>query len=83
LARLIVMPPFDAEFFAGRDRLAVEADSLFDLVAALDAQAPGFAAIAQPRATFAVDGVVAPDWATPITPDSEVILLPRVGGGWG
>jgi len=83
LARLIVMPPLDAEFFGGRSRLDLPADSLFALVEAIDALAPGFAAVAQPRATFAVDGVVVPDWATLLTPESEVILLPRVGGGWG
>lgn len=82
MARVIVMPPFDSEFFAGRDRLELAADSLFALVSALDGEAPGFAAIAQPRATFAVDGVVTPDWATPLSPASEVVLLPRVGGGW-
>ena len=56
------MPPFDREFFGGSDRLELEADSLFALVGKLDAIAPGFAAAAESRAAFAVDGVFAPVW---------------------
>ena len=78
--RIVVMPPFDREFFGG-DRLEMEATNLFDLVARLDARAPGFAAIAEARAAFAIDGVFTPDWSTPLAEALEVILLPRVGGG--
>lgn len=74
------MPPFDKEFFCA-DRLAIAADNLFDLVGKLDALAPGFAAIAQPRVHFAVDGVLETDWSRPLADAAEVIVLPRVGGG--
>lgn len=74
------MPPFDKEFF-GADRLDAEAANLFDLVDRLDALAPGFAGIAQPRVHFAVDGVLESDWARPLAGAVEVIVLPRVGGG--
>ncbi|MDE8651041.1 hypothetical protein [Novosphingobium album (ex Liu et al. 2023)] len=78
--RIVIMPPFDREFF-GTDRLDLAATNLFDLVGQLDALAPGFATIAQVRATFAIDGVVTHDWASPLANVTEVILLPRVGGG--
>ena len=78
--RIVVMPPFDKEFF-GTDRLDVVPANLFDLVDRLDALAPGFAAIAQPRVHFAVDGVLETDWGRPLSDAREVILLPRVGGG--
>ena len=81
MARVVVMPPLDDEFFGGRDRLEVEAANLFAAVRELDGLGPGFAEVAQVRATLAVDGVVVPDWSTPLDADSEVILLPRVGGG--
>lgn len=81
MARVVVMPPFENEFFGGRDRLEVDAANLFAAVRELDKLGPGFAEVAQVRATLAVDGVVVPDWSTPLTPESEVILLPRVGGG--
>ena len=75
------MPPFDSEFFGGRDRLELDAPSLFALVGKLDAVAPGFAEIAEARAAFAVDGVFTPDWTSPLAGASEVILLQRVSGG--
>ncbi|MEO6091607.1 MAG: MoaD/ThiS family protein [Novosphingobium sp.] len=78
--RIVVMPPFDREFFGG-DRLDMDATNLFDLVARLDARAPGFATIAEARAAFAIDGVFAPDWSLPLADACEVIVLPRVGGG--
>ncbi|KHK91936.1 hypothetical protein LK12_09885 [Novosphingobium malaysiense] len=74
------MPPFDKEFFA-TDRLDLAPHNLFDLVDRLDGLAPGFAAIAQPRVHFAVDGVLEADWSRDLATASEVIVLPRVGGG--
>lgn len=79
--RIVVMPPFDREFFGGRDRLELEAPTLFALVGKLDAEAPGFAEIAELRAAFAIDGVFTPDWTRSTAEAAEVILLPRVSGG--
>jgi molybdopterin synthase sulfur carrier subunit len=78
--RVVVMPPFDKEFF-GADRLSLSAANLFDLIAKLDALTPGFAAIAQPRVHLAVDGVLETDWTRSLAQATEVIVLPRVGGG--
>jgi sulfur-carrier protein len=77
----VVMPPFTREFFGGRDRLELDADTLFGLVRRLDAEAPGFADVANVRATFAIDGVVAPDWSSSLAGAVEVIVLPKVAGG--
>lgn len=77
---IVLMPPFDREFF-GTDRLALDAVNLFDLVDRLDALAPGFAAIAQPRVHFAIDGVIETDWTRPLADAREVVVLTRVGGG--
>jgi molybdopterin converting factor small subunit len=79
--RIVIMPPFDREFFRGRDRLELDAPTLFALVAKLDALAPGFADQAEARATFAIDGVFTPDWTRSTAEAAEVILLPRVSGG--
>jgi len=75
------MPPFDREFFGGRDRLELEAPNLFGLVRKLDALAPGFADIAEVRAAFAIDGVFTPDWTRSTAEAAEVVLLQRVSGG--
>lgn len=79
--RVVVMPPLDREFFGGRDRLDLEAGNLFGLVGELDRIAPGFADLADVRASMAIDGVVAPDWSASLADASEVIVLPRVAGG--
>lgn len=75
------MPPFDREFFGGRDRLEMEAPTLLALVRELGALAPGFEEAAEARAAFAVDGVFTPDWTRSTADAAEVILLPRVSGG--
>jgi molybdopterin synthase sulfur carrier subunit len=79
--RVVVMPPFDSEFFGGSDRLEMAADTLFGLVGKLDELAPGFADLAHVRAAFAIDGVYTPDWSSSLKGASEVVLLPRVAGG--
>jgi sulfur-carrier protein len=79
--RIVVMPPFDKEFFGGRDRLQLDAPTLMALVGRLDGVAPGFAEIAEARAAFAIDGVFTPDWTRSTADAAEVILLPRVAGG--
>lgn len=75
------MSPLAAEFFDGADDIEIDAGNLFDLVAALDRRNPGFAEVADVRVAFAVDDVLTTDWATPLSTDSEVLLVPRVGGG--
>ena len=75
------MPPFTNEFFGGKDRLEIEAANLFGAVRELGELGPGFSEVAEVRATLAVDGVITADWSTPLNAASEVIVLPRVGGG--
>lgn len=75
------MPPFDREFFGGKDRLDLDAGNLFGMVRELDGLAPGFARVAEVRAAFAVDGTYTADWSMSLADADEVILLPRVGGG--
>ncbi len=81
MARVVVDGALAAEFFGGEGAFDVDAASVFALVAALDSRAPGFAASAEVRAVFAVDGVAVADWSTPLAPASEVLVIPRIGGG--
>ncbi len=81
MAKVILTPPFTAEFFGGRDELEVAADTVFALVRALDAIAPGFAAAADNRAAIAVNGVAITAWDTPLNPASEVLFVVRIAGG--
>jgi len=79
--RIVVLPPFDREFFGGADRLSIDAASIYDLIDQLDALAPGFADQAPARAAFAIDGVFTSDWTALLADAGEVVVLPRVGGG--
>lgn len=81
MARVVVEGALAAEFFGGETAFDVEAASLFALVSALDTRAPGFAASAEVRAVFAVDGTAVADWSTPVSAASEVLVIPRIGGG--
>ncbi|MEJ6008381.1 MoaD/ThiS family protein [Novosphingobium aquae] len=81
MARVILLPPFAGEFFGGRGEMEVDAGSLFALVRALDAEAPGFAEAVEGRAAIAIGGVVAGDWTTALKPDDEVMFVPKVAGG--
>jgi sulfur-carrier protein len=81
LARVTIMPPLASEFFGGTNSIEVDAGSVFELVGVLDRRNPGFAEVADVRVAFAVDDVLMTDWATPLSRNSEVLLVPRVGGG--
>ncbi len=81
LAQVTLTPPFAQDFFGGVEALEVAAGNIFQLVSALDAIGPGFAEVAPLRAAFAIDGMLTADWASALTPASEVLVIPRVAGG--
>ncbi len=79
--RVIVMPPFDREFFGGTDRFEITGRTLFGVVNRLEELGPGFADLADVRAAFAVDGVVQADWSVPLEGVQEVVVMQKVAGG--
>ena len=81
MQRVIPLPPFDREYFAEKSAIEVEARNLFALVQRLNALAPGFADIAEARASFAVNGTLQADWTAALPPDCEVLVVPRISGG--
>ena len=78
---MTILPPLDAEFFGGAGSMEVDAGNVFELVGALGRRSPGFAEAADVRAAIAVDDVLTADWTTPLSSTSNVLLVPRVGGG--
>ena len=81
MARVSIMPSFCTELFGSGEGMEVPAGNLFQLVQALESKAPGFAEVAGIKVAFAVDGELTHDWTAPLRDDSEVLLVPRVGGG--
>lgn len=75
------MPPLSSEFFGGAESIEVDAGNVFELVVALDRRSPGFAEIADVRVAVAIDDVLTSDWTAKLSRNSDVLLVPRVGGG--
>jgi len=69
-------------YTGGVSELDLEADTVRGLIAALDARFPGMGAFIDKRMAFAIDGEIHQDaWFSPLRPDSEVYLIPKIGGG--
>lgn len=66
----------------GASEFDVAATSVADLIAKLDARFPGLGAFVDRKMAFAIDGVIHQDaWFSPIGAESEVYLIPKIGGG--
>ena len=82
MPKAILLPPFAAQWFAGRQEIIVpDAASVFALVRALDAQAPGFSDKAECGAAVAVNGQVIADWSKRLKDADEVLFVPKIAGG--
>jgi hypothetical protein len=81
VARVVVTTP-DCEAFVGSLRsFEVEATDVRSLIRALDQRFPGLGEFMHDRVALAIDGEIKPVWAGPLRPDSEVALIPKLGGG--
>ncbi|HEY1930071.1 MAG TPA: MoaD/ThiS family protein [Caulobacteraceae bacterium] len=66
----------------GVSALDVEADTVGRMIAELDRRHPGLGEQIRRRAAIAIDGEIHQDaLAVPLSPGSEVYLIPRIGGG--
>lgn len=78
----VVLPSDCADFTGGVREVDVEADTVRRLVAALEARFPGLGDFVNRRMAVAIDGEIHQDaWMSPIGPDSEIYLIPKIGGG--
>jgi len=81
MARVVLPLPLARELFGGRETIEVPGNTVFAVVRALEAQASGFESRAGSTLAIAVDGMLADDWSTPVSPDSEILIVSRVAGG--
>ena len=66
----------------GRAEVEVEAGNLRELLDRLAEAHPGIRPQIDRGVSVVIDGLVYNDsWFTPVRPDSEVVLLPRIVGG--
>lgn len=81
MARVILMPSLRV-FADGADEVEVEATDLRQLLRRLGERFPDLAPQLREPLTVAIDGEIRhDDWFAAIAPDSEVHLMPRIGGG--
>ena len=60
----------------------VEGQTVRQVIAALDCRYPGFGEHIEKKMAIAIDGEIHQDALfTSLAPDSEVYLIPRIGGG--
>ena len=60
----------------------VEANTVRRLIAELDRRYPGLGAQIDESMAVAIDGEIFQDaYFAPLKPDSEVVLIPKIGGG--
>jgi molybdopterin converting factor small subunit len=66
----------------GAHEFDVSADTVRRMILELDARFPGLGEHIDRRMAIAIDGEIHQDaYAAPLAPDSEVYLIPRIGGG--
>jgi molybdopterin synthase sulfur carrier subunit len=71
-----------ASFTGGETEFDIAADTVGRLVTELERRFPGLGAFIEDHMSLAIDGEIHQDaWISPIGPDSEVYLIPRIGGG--
>ncbi len=69
-------------FTGGQSEFEIDGATVRDLIAALDARFPGLGEFVDRKMAFAIDGEIHQDaWFSPVGPDSEVYLIPKIGGG--
>jgi hypothetical protein len=69
-------------YTGGASEFEVEAATVRDLIRRLDERFPGFGDFVDQRMALAIDGEIHSDaWFSPIRPESEIFLIPKIGGG--
>ena len=69
-------------FTGGENRFEIAADTVRRLILALDERFPGLGDLIERRVAIAIDGEIHRNaWGVSLRPDSEVVLIDRIGGG--
>jgi molybdopterin synthase sulfur carrier subunit len=70
------------EFTGGLAEFDVGATTVRRMILELEARFPGFGDFVERRMAIAIDGEIHQDsYAAELGPDTEVVLIPKIGGG--
>ena len=69
-------------FTGGLGEFDVEANTVRRMITELDRRFPGLGQQIDESMAVAIDGEIFQDaYQTPLNPDSEIVLIPKIGGG--
>ena len=69
-------------FTGGLSEFEVEANTVRRMITELDRRFPGLGQQIDESMAVAIDGEIFQDaYQTPLNPDSEIVLIPKIGGG--
>jgi molybdopterin synthase sulfur carrier subunit len=81
MARVVLTPTL-TQFTGGTRELELEVSNIRQLMRALGERYPALRPHLESGLAVAIDGQIYQDtWLEPIGPDSEVHLIPQIGGG--
>ncbi|MBV9995245.1 MAG: MoaD/ThiS family protein [Caulobacteraceae bacterium] len=82
MAHVVIAGSNGREFTGGLSEFDVGATTVRRLILELDDRYPGFGDYIERRMAIAIDGEIHQDsYGAELGPDSEVYLIPKIGGG--
>jgi sulfur-carrier protein len=82
MPRVVISGQAARRFTGGVTELEVEANNFRRLILELDRRFPGFGHQVDEGMAVAIDGEIYQDaYLAPLNPDSEIYLIPKIGGG--
>lgn len=82
MPRVILSGMAARRFTGGETAFEVEADTVRRMIAELDRRFPGLGNQIDEGMAVAIDGEIYQDaWQAPLRADSEIVLIPKIGGG--
>ncbi len=82
MPRIVIAGGDCGRFTGGLREFDVAADTVAGMIGALEARFPGFGRHIERRMAIAIDGEIHQDAdQASLRPTSEVVLIPRIGGG--
>lgn len=82
MVKVVLTTTLAQKYSAGQAEVEVEASNVREMVRALEAKYAGLGQEINEAMAIALDGEILPDpFLEPVRPDSEVFILPKIGGG--
>jgi molybdopterin converting factor small subunit len=82
MARVVLPSSVGRQYTGGTTEIEVEGGTVREVVRALEALYPGLGALIEAAMAIAVDGEILQDpYLEPVRSDSELFVLPKLGGG--